>query len=270
MAHGWLGLPHELAALGAALDAAGFEVEHVRHYSLFGRFEEAIDAVLAKIQADTSRPVHLIGFSYGGLIMRRAAEASPVEICSLLLIAVPNVGSPFADCTAGINFATDTVFATFVSVDPKTGMPPDLLTGFLLPEDGPGYGRGGSNTPSRPSPDCRPERKSQRRPDSFDKGRNRHRPGQRRGSQPRDRSDEAGPDHHRCRRVFDQQRHGAANLAHVQFHRQLERHDGTPHGRRRIGRRNLQRLRLRRRRQDLYALRIEHTHTSATLHGQNG
>ena len=130
LAHGWLGLPHELAALGAALDAAGFEVEHVRHYSLFGRFEEAIDAVLAKIQADTSRPVHLIGFSYGGLIMRRAAEVSPVEICSLLLIAVPNVGSPFADWLSLV-FPTPAVRRLCCAAPPLPELPPGLRVGCI-------------------------------------------------------------------------------------------------------------------------------------------
>ena len=46
------------------------------------------------------------------------------------------------EITAGIDFATDTVYATFVSVDPATGMPPDPLTGFLPPEDGTGRGMG--------------------------------------------------------------------------------------------------------------------------------
>jgi hypothetical protein len=43
---------------------------------------------------------------------------------------------------AGIDLTTDTVFATFQSVDPNTGLPPDALTGFLPPEDGTGRGQG--------------------------------------------------------------------------------------------------------------------------------
>jgi hypothetical protein len=43
---------------------------------------------------------------------------------------------------AGINLATGIVFATFQSIDPTTGLPPDVLAGFLPPEDGTGRGKG--------------------------------------------------------------------------------------------------------------------------------
>jgi RHS repeat-associated protein len=43
---------------------------------------------------------------------------------------------------AGIDFATGLVFASFYSIDPFTGLPPDVLTGFLPPEDGTGRGMG--------------------------------------------------------------------------------------------------------------------------------
>jgi hypothetical protein len=42
----------------------------------------------------------------------------------------------------GINASTGQVFATFYSIDPATGLPPDVLTGFLPPEDGTGRGMG--------------------------------------------------------------------------------------------------------------------------------
>jgi hypothetical protein len=43
---------------------------------------------------------------------------------------------------AGINLATGQVFAHFYSIDPDTSLPPDVLTGFLPPEDGTGRGMG--------------------------------------------------------------------------------------------------------------------------------
>ncbi|HEY7118261.1 MAG TPA: RHS repeat-associated core domain-containing protein, partial [Tepidisphaeraceae bacterium] len=43
---------------------------------------------------------------------------------------------------AGIDLATGKVYATFQSVDPNTSLPPDVLTGFLPPEDGTGQGKG--------------------------------------------------------------------------------------------------------------------------------
>ncbi|MBE2260535.1 MAG: tandem-95 repeat protein, partial [Rhodobacteraceae bacterium] len=42
----------------------------------------------------------------------------------------------------GINLAAGQVFAHFYSIDPKTSLPPDVLTGFLPPEDGTGRGMG--------------------------------------------------------------------------------------------------------------------------------
>jgi len=43
---------------------------------------------------------------------------------------------------AGINLATGQVFAIFQSINPITSLPPDVLTGFLPPEDGTGRGKG--------------------------------------------------------------------------------------------------------------------------------
>ncbi len=58
-------------------------------------------------------------------------------------VSMTDNGQTFdVDVTAGINLTTDTVFATFISVDPATGLPPDVLTGFLPPEDGTGRGMG--------------------------------------------------------------------------------------------------------------------------------
>ena len=46
------------------------------------------------------------------------------------------------EVTAGIHTATGELYATFLSIDPSTGLPPDVLTGFLPPEDGTGRGMG--------------------------------------------------------------------------------------------------------------------------------
>lgn len=43
---------------------------------------------------------------------------------------------------AGIHTDTGVVYATFQSLDPATSLPPDVLTGFLPPEDGTGRGLG--------------------------------------------------------------------------------------------------------------------------------
>ncbi len=122
MAHGWLGLPRELAKLGKALEAAGFEIDYVWHHTLFGQYEASIDAALRKIEADEDRPVHLIGLSYGGLIMRGAAAASSADIRSMLLIGVPNAGSPLADLLCHV-FPTPAV-RRLRSVAPPLPEPP--------------------------------------------------------------------------------------------------------------------------------------------------
>ena len=44
--------------------------------------------------------------------------------------------------SAGIRTATGEVYASFQSLDPATGLPPDVLVGFLAPEDGTGRGMG--------------------------------------------------------------------------------------------------------------------------------
>src|SRR5262249_47623759 len=52
-------------------------------------------------------------------------------------------GKPFqVQVEASLNAQTGQVYATFQSIDPNTDLPPDVLTGFLPPEDGTGRGMG--------------------------------------------------------------------------------------------------------------------------------
>ena len=46
------------------------------------------------------------------------------------------------EISLGLDPATGVISATFQSIDPNTQLPPDLLTGFLPPEDGTGRGMG--------------------------------------------------------------------------------------------------------------------------------
>ncbi len=50
------------------------------------------------------------------------------------------------------NAATGRLFTQFLSVDPLTSLPPDVLTGFLPPEDGTGRGQGHFNYTINPKP----------------------------------------------------------------------------------------------------------------------
>jgi pimeloyl-ACP methyl ester carboxylesterase len=135
MAHGWLGLPLELRKLGRALKAAGFDVAYVRHHTLFGRYEAGIDAALREIEADKDRPVHLIGLSYGGLIMRGAAVASSADIRSLLLIGTPNAGSPLADILCHV-FPTPAVRRLCCAAPPLPEPPPGIRVGCIAGDRG--------------------------------------------------------------------------------------------------------------------------------------
>ena len=49
------------------------------------------------------------------------------------------------DIELGLTADTGQVFARFQSIDPNTSLPPDVLTGFLPPEDGTGRGMGRVN-----------------------------------------------------------------------------------------------------------------------------
>src|SRR5262249_43822030 len=51
---------------------------------------------------------------------------------------------------AGLRSQTGQIFATFQSIDPATSLPPDVLTGFLPPENGTGRGQGHVSYTIRP------------------------------------------------------------------------------------------------------------------------
>jgi RHS repeat-associated protein len=53
---------------------------------------------------------------------------------------------------AGIHSQTGRVYVSFYSIDPTTGLPPDVLTGFLPPEDGTGRGMGHVSYTVMPKP----------------------------------------------------------------------------------------------------------------------
>jgi len=53
----------------------------------------------------------------------------------------------------GFHSATGQLYATFLSIDPATSLPPDVLTGFLPPEDGTGRGMGHISYTVRPRAD---------------------------------------------------------------------------------------------------------------------
>jgi RHS repeat-associated protein len=80
----------------------------------------------------------LTGFGYGDTII-------PAKNRSHFTATVPMTynGETFdVEIEAGIDFPTGRVFVAFQSVNPATSLPPNVLTGFLPPEDGTGIGKG--------------------------------------------------------------------------------------------------------------------------------
>ena len=70
------------------------------------------------------------------------------------IVSISYGGTSFVvELSAGISLATGRVSATFQSIDPQTNLPPDVLVGFLPPEDGNGIGKGFFSFTIRPRAD---------------------------------------------------------------------------------------------------------------------
>jgi pimeloyl-ACP methyl ester carboxylesterase len=97
LAHGWLAGPWQLRSLSRHLRSAGFAVSIAGYPTAIAPFAAALDSARRAILASGAGPLHLVGYSYGGLVMRALAAEGPAELASLLLIGVPNAGSMLAD-----------------------------------------------------------------------------------------------------------------------------------------------------------------------------
>jgi len=97
IAHGWLGRAGQLRPLARNLKAAGFDVELLGYPTAFGSFEGALEIARLAARRVADRPLHLIGYSFGGLVMRALAAENPPGLISLLLVGTPNEGSRLAD-----------------------------------------------------------------------------------------------------------------------------------------------------------------------------
>jgi triacylglycerol lipase len=97
IAHGWLGHAGQFRRLADRLIEAGFDTVILSYPTMFGSFERAVERARQVAALPSSAPLHLIGFSLGGLVMRALAAERPTGLASLLLIGTPNAGSPIAD-----------------------------------------------------------------------------------------------------------------------------------------------------------------------------
>jgi hypothetical protein len=74
-------------------------------------------------------------YAAAGVEVRGDAKQAPVPV-------IDNDQSFNVQVEVGFFASTGLVYATFRSIDPNTSLPPDVLTGFLPPEDGTGRGKG--------------------------------------------------------------------------------------------------------------------------------
>jgi pimeloyl-ACP methyl ester carboxylesterase len=97
IAHGWLGHAVQFRGLARRVAEAGFDATVLSYPTLFAPLELAVDRARRAAERTGGAPLHLVGFSMGGLVMRALAAEKPPGLASLLLIGTPNAGSPIAD-----------------------------------------------------------------------------------------------------------------------------------------------------------------------------
>ena len=81
----------------------------------------------------------LTGFGFGDT---RITITTPTQSFQQVLTMSYNGRSFNVEFEASLDYSTRTLRVTFQSLDPASGLPPDVLTGFLPPEDGSGRGKG--------------------------------------------------------------------------------------------------------------------------------
>jgi pimeloyl-ACP methyl ester carboxylesterase len=130
VAHGWLGRSGQLRGLVRHLRAAEFDAVALSFPTAVAPFERAVEiARLAAGHADS--PLHLVGYSMGGLVMRALAAEKPPGLASLLLIGTPNAGSRLADlmCAFAPTPVLRRLSTAAPAMAPVTGIPVGCIAG---------------------------------------------------------------------------------------------------------------------------------------------
>ena len=87
--------------LAERIEDAGFRVERIGYDSLDSSLKEIVEDVAQQIDAccaHGTQPVHFVGHSLGGLIIRAyLAHHQPLELGRVVLIGTPNQGTPVVD-----------------------------------------------------------------------------------------------------------------------------------------------------------------------------
>ena len=98
--HGILRTRFSMSMLGRKLTKAGFNVINIGYSNHKFSLEQIADYVHAKLERKhlTNGPIHFVGFSMGGLVIRAYLQAYPPQrLGRVVMIGTPNHGSEVAD-----------------------------------------------------------------------------------------------------------------------------------------------------------------------------
>jgi pimeloyl-ACP methyl ester carboxylesterase len=99
--HGFAGLPIMNRPLSRMLRSAGFETRELGYDSWGKSLPEVCDRLvprIARIAASSEGPLHFVGHSMGGLVIRALLRCDrPANLGHVVMIGTPNAGSEVAD-----------------------------------------------------------------------------------------------------------------------------------------------------------------------------
>lgn len=99
--HGFAGLPIMSLPQSRMLRRAGFETRELGYDSWGKSLEEVRDRLMphvARIAANARGPIHFVGHSMGGLVIRALLNCwRPLELGHVVMLGTPNAGSEVAD-----------------------------------------------------------------------------------------------------------------------------------------------------------------------------